>query len=150
MGEEQQRYRVGAAATAAGVGVQTLHYYERRGLLSPQRRAGAGYREYGGAEVRRVRAIKRAQTLGFTLREIRELIGLAESRRSPGRVGEIAARKVDEIEAKIRDLRRMRTELRRTVETCRCRGDLSRCDVLGALAPPAEVAAVNSKRRTRS
>ena len=150
MGEEQQRYRVGAAANAAGVGVQTLHYYERRGLLSPRRRAGGGYREYGGAEVQRVRAIKRAQSLGFTLREVRELIALAESRRPPGRVGEIAARKIDQIEAKIRDLRRMRTELRRTVETCRCRGDLSRCDVLGALAGPAEVAPVKSTRRTRS
>ena len=150
MGEEQQSYRVGAAARAAGVGVQTLHYYERRGLLSPRRRAGGDYREYGGAEVRRVRAIKRAQSLGFTLREVHELIQLAESRRSPGRVGAMAAGKIDEIEAKIRDLRCMRTELRRTLETCRCRGDLSRCDVLGALAGPAQVPQAKSTKRTRS
>ncbi len=86
----EQRLRVGAAADAAGVNVQTLHYYERRGLLRPKARNGAGYREYGEAEVRRVRGIKQAQSLGFTLREIRELIGMAESRRSARNVATLS------------------------------------------------------------
>ena len=137
MSEARTRpYRVGAAAEAAGVGVQTLHYYERRGLVAPQARTGGGYREYGEAEVRRVRAIKRAQALGFTLTEIRELIAIADARRPSRRVGALAQGKLAEIDARMKDLRRMRTALRGAVEACDCGGDLARCGVLDGLAEP--------------
>jgi len=125
--------RVGAAAEAAGVHVQTLHYYERRGLVAPRARSAAGYREYGDAEVARVRAVKRAQGLGFTLEEIRELIALAEARRPSRQLGVMAQRKLDQIDEKIRDLRRVQRALRQAVETCRCRGDLSQCRILDGL-----------------
>ena len=85
--------RVGDVACAAGVHVQTLHYYERRGLLPRPGRTAAGYRIYGPETVRTVRAIKRAQTLGFTLTDIRELMtpdGPPRARR------ELFARKMDE------------------------------------------------------
>lgn len=131
-----QRYRVGAAAQSAGVGVQTLHYYERRGLVRPSDRSESGYREYGEPEVRRVRAIKQAQSLGFTLREIRELIEVAESGRSAQQAARLAQGKIEEIDAKIHALRRMRRSLSRTLETCRCGGDVSRCDVLEGLGEP--------------
>lgn len=130
-------YRVGDAARAAGVGVQTLHYYERRGLVVPRARSGGGYREYGEAEVRRVRAIKRAQALGFTLAEIRELIAIADARRPSRRVGTLAREKLAEIDTRLADLRRMRSALRDAVAACDCRGDLSRCSVLDGLADPA-------------
>ncbi len=131
---ERARYRVGAAAEAAGVRTQTLHYYERRGLVRAPRRTPSGYREYGPEDIRRVRAVKRAQSLGFTLREIREMIRIAEDRRTASRVVALAEAKLEEIDGKIRDLRRMRRALAEAAETCRCRGDLSRCDVLAGLA----------------
>ena len=148
MGSETRArpYRVGAAARAAGVGVQTLHYYERRGLVAPRARTGGGYREYGEPEVRRVRAIKRAQALGFTLAEIRELIAIADARRPSRRVGALARGKLDEIESRLRDLRRMRSELRAALEACDCGGDLSRCGVLEGLSEPEKPRA---PRRTR-
>lgn len=128
--------RVGAAAEAAGVHVQTLHYYERRGLVAPRARSASGYREYGEAEVTRVRAIKRAQSLGFTLEEIQQLITLAEARRPSRKLGVMAESKLAQIDEKIRDLRRMQRSLREAVETCRCRGDLTKCQILEGLGDP--------------
>ena len=123
--------RVGDVAGAAGVHVQTLHYYERRGLLPRPGRTAAGYRIYGPETVRTVRAIKRAQTLGFTLADIRQLMapdGPPRARR------ELFARKMDEIDGKIRDLRRLKRSLEEGARQCECGGDLSRCDLLGGLA----------------
>lgn len=68
--------RISELASRAGVGQQTLRDYERRGLLKPSRRAGSSYREYGAGAVREVRFIRRAQELGFTLEEIRDLLAL--------------------------------------------------------------------------
>ncbi len=129
----KQNLWVGAAAEAAGVNVQTLHYYERRGLLRPRARNGAGYREYGEVEVRRVRGIKRAQSLGFTLGEIRELIAVAESRRSARSLAAVAQHKLDEIDRKIGALELVRATLKDTIEACACGGDLRRCDVIAGL-----------------
>jgi len=143
-------YRVGTAAREAGVGVQTLHYYERRGLVKPRGRTGGGYREYGEAEVGRVRAIKRAQALGFTLGEIRELIAIADARRPSRRVGDLARTKLSQIDARIRDLRRMRRELRRAVEACDCRGDLTRCGVLKGIASPEPTKSAPSDGRRKT
>jgi len=134
MGEP--RYLVGAAAGAAGVKVQTLHYYERQGLIAPSGRRASGYREYGNADVRRVQGIKRAQALGFTLREIRELIGVAKARRPSRRVGALVEAKLVEIDEKIRDLQQMQRSLQAAREACSCGGDLSRCDALDGLGRP--------------
>lgn len=136
--KDPERYAVGTCAREAGVHVQTLHYYERRGLLMPRRRPGSGYRDYGPTDVRRVKAIKRAQSLGFTLNEIRELISLADrparASRPPRRIAELAQAKLEEIDEKLRALKRMRLALRETLEACACGGDLSECQVLDGLA----------------
>lgn len=124
--------RIGEVARAAGVNVQTVRYYERRGLLPVPRRAPSGYRLYEEETVRRLRAIKRAQALGFTLRDIKELISI-HSRRSAGEVREMVVGKLHEIDAGIRDLRAMRRALLDVAERCACGGDLSRCDVLEGL-----------------
>jgi len=124
--------RIGAAAAAAGVNVQTLHYYERRGLIRLPPRTVSGYRQYPPATVRSVRAIKRAQSLGFTLKEIRELTRL-RTRGSARAVGELASRKLACIEEKIEALSRLRDRLREVLETCACGGDPRRCDVLEGL-----------------
>jgi DNA-binding transcriptional MerR regulator len=123
---------IGAAAREAGVGAQTLHYYERRGLLPRPVRTAAGYRRYTADDIGTVRAIKRAQSLGFTLDQIRELMAMRRSG-DARRVASTAAAKLREIDEKLRDLRRMRASLAKLVESCRCGGDLRRCDVLEGL-----------------
>ena len=125
--------RIGAAAAAAGVNVQTMHYYERRGLIRRPPRTVSGYRQYPPAMVRSVRAIKRAQSLGFTLKEIQELTRLRTRGGSARVVGELATRKLASIEEKIQALSRLRDRLREVLERCACGGDLRRCDVLEGL-----------------
>jgi MerR family copper efflux transcriptional regulator len=132
-----ERLRIGQVARAAAVNVQTLRYYERQGLLPAPRRTPAGYRVYAAGTVDTLRAIKRAQALGFTLRDIRELMTIRSRRRSASAVGDMVAGKIGEIDDKIRDLRRMRRALRDVVERCECGGDLSRCDVLAGLGTEA-------------
>ena len=126
-------HRVGAAARAAGVGVQTLHFYEREGLVRPAARSDAGYRIYGDEQIERIRAIKRAQSLGFTLGEIRDLIAIADSRRGSARLVRVAQAKLEEIDEKIHALETMRDALAAGLESCRCGGDLSRCDLMTGL-----------------
>lgn len=132
--DRQDRMRIGRVARAAGVNVQTVRYYERMRLLPAPRRTAAGYRVYGADTVSTLLAIKRAQALGFTLRDIRELMTIRSGRRSAATVGTMVAGKIRQIDGKIRDLRRMRRSLRDVVERCECGGDLSRCDVLEGLA----------------
>ena len=129
----EERLRIGQVADAAGVTVQTLRYYERRGLLRSPRRTSSGYRIYDADTVDTIGAIKRAQSLGFTIAEIRQLMSLHSRRRSPGAVVEMLAEKIREIDGKIRDLRLMRRSLQKGYETCKCGGDLSHCDALAEL-----------------
>src|SRR5437588_11036262 len=101
--------RVGEVAERAGVNVETLRYYERRGLLPEPARTPRGHRRYDEETVRFVRAVKEAQALGFTLAEIEEYLRLARGR--PGRASEQLrlrlARKIDQVDAKLASLRRV-------------------------------------------
>jgi MerR family copper efflux transcriptional regulator len=119
--------RIGKASREAGVNVQTLRYYERRGLLPRTGRLASGYREYDPATVALVRFIKNAQELGFTLNEISELIALRANRsRSDEDVRQLATKKVEEMDRRIRQLTEMRDELAALVERCsqaRCTDD---------------------------
>jgi DNA-binding transcriptional MerR regulator len=103
--------RSGELAERAGVNVQTLRYYERRGLLAAPARRPSGQREYAPDAVGLLRTIKAAQRLGFTLAEIEELQTLSEHRRGTGELRRRAAAKVTEIDAKIVQLTRMRQAL---------------------------------------
>ena len=134
--ETLETYQIGAAAKAAGVHVQTLHYYERQGLIAEPERSAAGYREYSPASIGRIRAIKRAQSLGFTLKEIKELAALRDEGHAAGELRALVGGKIAEIDDKIALLRKMRRALQVTAETCGCGGDLSRCDVLAGLEGP--------------
>jgi MerR family copper efflux transcriptional regulator len=129
--------RIGELAKRAGVNIQTVRYYERRGLLHDPRRRSAGYREYTDATLERLRFIKRAQELGFTLTEIGELLAL---RLNPGTtaaaVKQRAKEKIVEIEGKLRDLERIRHALTHLAGQCRGgRGPVGDCPLLDALGP---------------
>jgi Hg(II)-responsive transcriptional regulator len=131
--------RIGEVAAQAAVNVQTLRYYERVGLLpSPARRA-SGYRAYDPHTVRRVRFIKRAQELGFTLAEIGDLLALREeSDTACAQVEARASATLDRIAEKIHDLESMRSALSEYVQVCRARRPLADCPLLRALDRPIE------------
>src|SRR5215472_13499794 len=126
--------KVGEVARQAGVNLQTVHYYERRGLLPEPPRTDSNYRAYPGDAVRRVRFIKRAQDLGFTLREIQELLSW---RAVPGEhCGDVRARaeaKIVEIDEKVRHLQAMRRALTRFIGECLGERAASECPILEAL-----------------
>jgi MerR family transcriptional regulator, copper efflux regulator len=126
--------KVGEVAGRAGVNLQTVRYYERRGLLPRPPRTASNYRAYPRDAVRRVRFIKRAQELGFTLEEIKELLSLRATHRA--RCGDVRARaesKVKDIDGRIRTLEAMRAALNRLIEECSSEGSVTECPILEAL-----------------
>jgi Hg(II)-responsive transcriptional regulator len=125
--------RIGAAAEQAGVNVQTLRYYERRGLLPRPPRRGSGYREFPDEVVRIVRFIKRAQELGFTLDEIEELLRLRQDkRRDRARIRGVAERRVRQIDQKIAELHAMKRALSHLLHCCE-EGATLECPIIEAL-----------------
>ena len=111
---------MGEVALRAGVNVETLRYYEHRGLLPTPERAPSGHRRYGEETVRFLRAIKEAQAVGFTLAEIAEYLRVARRSAAPSETLRVRmAAKIDDIDARITALRRMREELARIVG-CAC------------------------------
>ncbi len=130
---ENDKMQIGEAAKMAGVHIRTLHYYERRGLLAPAR-TSSNYRVYTEDAVRRVRFIKRAQELGFTLDEIGELLELRIDARA--RCCDVRVRteaKVADIRGKIRTLHSMRRSLEHLIAGCSGNGPVSDCPILESL-----------------
>ena len=134
--------RIGEVAARAAVKVQTLRYYEQVGLLPEPTRSASGYRAYDIHAVRRVRFIKRAQELGFTLAEIANLLAFRDDAgRSCAQVEARATATVDRITEKIHDLERMRVALSRYVAACQTREPVSECPLLTALETDPESSA---------
>ena len=126
--------RIGEVATRAGVHIETLRYYERRGLLPAPAREASGYRRYQDGSVRVVRFIKRAQELGFTLSDIEELLRLAEGGPSSCReVRALATGKIAEVERRIEALEAMRRSLVTLVKTCHRRAPSRECPLLESI-----------------
>lgn len=127
--------RIGELARAAGVGVETVRFYERRGLLPPSERAASGYRTYGAEDVARLRFIRKAKTLGFELREIGELLALREdAATSCGEVGRRAVAKVADLERRIAEVDAIRRALVRLAAECSKGGASGPCPLLRHLA----------------
>jgi len=125
---------IGWVAKQAGVNAQTVLYYERRGLLPTPSRSMNGYRLFNDASVRRIRFIKRAQELGFTLKQVMTLLVLqGEQNASCAEVSSMAASHLEDIEAKIHDLERMRKVLVPLVEACPKKGTLKICPIMDSL-----------------
>ena len=126
--------RIGEVAVQAGVNIQTLRYYERRGILKEPKRRLSGFREFTPETVRVVRFIKRAQELGFTLHEIEELLRLRDDRRATcAEVRATASDKIDDIARKIQSLQAMKRALGVLVRSCERDGSTRRCPILEAL-----------------
>jgi MerR family transcriptional regulator, copper efflux regulator len=128
----QRRLTIGRVAKLSGVGVETIRYYQREGILQePERSGGVGFREYSHDVVQRIRFIKRAQELGFSLREIVELLNLRNSRRSSCEaVKARAERKIAEVEQKIEDLKRILAALTNVRKVCSRKQQTSSCPIL--------------------
>jgi Hg(II)-responsive transcriptional regulator len=135
---------IGKLARAAEVGVDTVRFYERAGLLKKPPRSASGYRLYDTADAARLRFIRRAKALGFSLDEIVELLKLNDGggRRSAVRV--LAERRLAEIEQKLVDFGRMRDTLRGLIHKCHGEGSLEGCPIIetvlgGKAASPTRV-----------
>jgi MerR family mercuric resistance operon transcriptional regulator len=120
---------IGKLAAAGGVGVETIRFYQRRGLLEQPTRE-SGIRRYGSEDLRRLRFIKQAQSAGFTLEEIKELLDLDASE-DRSRVRELAQARVKALDEKIGELQRARDALRRLAREC-ASGSEGPCPILAS------------------
>jgi MerR family copper efflux transcriptional regulator len=123
---------IGALAKRAGVGIDTVRYYERSGLLAPQARLSSGYRRYSELELARLRFIRRAQALGFTLKEVRELLSLS-AQRDVARVKRSAQAKLTDVGRRIAELEKVRAALANLIAACPGHGRAADCPILKAL-----------------
>jgi MerR family mercuric resistance operon transcriptional regulator len=127
--QEAEALTIGGLAAAGSVGVETVRFYQRKGLLQTPTRQ-TGIRRYGREDVRRLRFIKQAQTAGFTLAEVKELLELDAGEDRP-RARELAAVRLEALAAKIAELRRARDALQRLAREC-AEGSTGRCPILAS------------------
>jgi MerR family copper efflux transcriptional regulator len=132
-------YSIGQLARVSGVGVETIRYYEREGLIPEPPRRASGYREYPQDILSRLQFILRAKELGFSLKDIRELL---ELRVAPGTscadVRERAEAKIAEVREKLDMLRQMESALVKLTAACRGRGPQSSCPIIEILEAGSE------------
>lgn len=125
--------QIGQLAREAGVAVDTVRYYEKQGLLPTPPRRGT-YRAYEASDVQRLRFIRRAKGLGFTLEEIASLLDLSAQRHQDmGTVRETAQARLADLDARIAELQRVRAALSQVVHACPGHGELADCPILASL-----------------
>ena len=132
--KQQKPLTIGRVAKQADVGIDTIRFYERRGLLPEPQRTESGYRLYPPATVTRLHFIRRAKALGFSLDEIVTLLALQDTGGPKSEVKAITHRKLEQIEAKITDLARMRDVLRDLDRDCSGAGDVRGCPIIETLS----------------
>ena len=134
---EMKALSIGQLADRAGVGIETVRFYEREGLLEEPARKDSGYRQYEESVVARLRFIKGAKELGFSLKEIKELLALrVDPNTTCAEVRSKAEAKITDIEAKIQSLQRMKNALVKVTKQSGGRGPTSECPILEAMEPP--------------
>ena len=125
---------IGQLAKKTEVNVETIRFYERRGLMPKPLRRESGYRQYSDDDIARVRFIRRAKELGFSLKEILELLSLrVDPDTTCGDIKRRAETKIADIDQKIRTLQGMKKALAKLVALCRGRGPTSECPILEIL-----------------
>ena len=123
--------RIGQVANQAGVGVETIRFYERKGLLEQPLRTNSGYREYPKEAVAKIRFIKRAKELGFSLTEIAELLSFQTNPLATcADVKQRAEAKMSAVQERVKDLQRMNRALARLVASCSGRGPIDHCPII--------------------
>lgn len=127
-----EKMTIGRLASAAGVNVETVRFYQRSGLIEEPVKPTSGYRSYAEDDVRRIRFIKRAQVLGFTLDEVGSLLKL-DGARSCARTRDLAARKLAIVESRLAALASMRSALADMVGRCDAGRDKEACPIIRAL-----------------
>lgn len=129
-----QLLTVSQLARATEVGADTVRYYERIGIIGEASRTDSGYRKFDGQAADRIRFIKNAQEMGFSLDEIKELMRLADDDAADcSAVSEFARRKADELEDRIRKMRRFKRELDELVDACSGSNPLGSCKILARI-----------------
>ena len=124
---------IGKVARLTGVGIETIRFYEREGLIADPPRKESGYRQYGPETVSRLRFIHRARELGFSLKEIKELLFLRlDPRTTCDSILDRAEEKIREIEERIQTLQRMKEALRALAKACPGQGPVTQCPIIGA------------------
>lgn len=128
-----QKLTIGKVAAAASVNVETIRFYQRRGLLAEPPKTHGGFRYYDDATVARVRFVKRAQALGFSLEEVVGLLALEQSS-ACGPTHDAAIRKLQLVEERIADLQRIRLTLKNLVQQCESGPSTVSCPIIESLA----------------
>ncbi len=142
----EQSLTIGRIARLAEVGVDTIRFYERRGLLPTPQRTPSGYRLYQTDTVNRLSFIRRAKALGFSLEEISTLLDLQDSGGPKAEVKAITRRKLDAVNNKISDLVRMRDALSQLNKQCSGKGDICGCPIIEVLSDPSDIESADSKQ----
>ena len=132
MGTQQDQLTIGAFARAGGVGVETVRFYQRKGLLPIPRRFQGGIRRYGTADIERLCFIRRAQGLGFSLDEVAELLRLEDGTHCR-EARRLAEDKLQRVRQKLADLQRMERALAALVDACQAQADPLSCPLTNSL-----------------
>ena len=140
MNSNLERLTIGAFARAAGVNLETIRFYQRKGLLPQPAKPYGSIRRYGRADVTRVRFVKSAQRLGFSLDEIAELLRLEDGTHCEEASG-LAEHKLQDVRGKLADLARMETTLSALVDACHARKGSIRCPLIASLQAEKPLAA---------
>ncbi len=140
---------IGQLASAAGVGVDTVRYYERIGLIPMPARSLGGYRLYAQADLERVEFIRSAQRLGFSLREIKRLLSLLAQDEDRMKVRQLATIRLDEIDRQLAELESHRDTLTGLIDACSGHGPLTECPIIEALLDPTSASASPQLDRAR-
>lgn len=136
MAGSEIRLTIGMLSKRTGVKVETIRYYERAGLMPQPGRTAGGHRVYDDEQLRRLTFIRRGRELGFSLEDLRALIGLVDGGFTCGEIRDIALAHLDEIRKKIADLRRLEKTLETTATRCKG-GSVPECPIIDSLFDPA-------------
>jgi len=130
-------FTIGRLAKRANVGIDTVRFYERRGLLPEPTRSPSGYRLYQTDSINRIRFIRRAKELGFTLNEIELLLKLQDQGGRKTEVRDLTRNKISQIDANIRDLQKIRSALQGLSDRCTGKGNIDSCPIIDAMSTTA-------------
>lgn len=133
---DRDRLKIGDVAASAGVTPEAVRYYEREGVIPPAPRESSGYRRYAQADVDRLRFIRHARDLGFSLTEVRELLSIAEGDQSRPceDVNRLALEHIAQVDEKLTQLAALRTQLSQLAASCSPEAQVTQCSILSALS----------------